>query len=129
MTGNIPFILNGIEIEARPGESIWQAAERGGVDIPHMCYGINDHYRADGSCRLCLVEIDGERKLAPSCKRTPSAGMRVRTDTGRVQKTRDLMMELLLGDQPARDDGPSLLKSIAGKMGVTDSRFPARRAS
>ena len=107
MTDRIPFILNGIEVEARPDETIWQAAERVGVHIAHMCSGINKHYRADGNCRLCLVEIDGEKNLAASCLRTPSAGMRVSTESPRASTSRNMVMELLITDQPDRDDSPT----------------------
>ncbi|MBT5309703.1 MAG: formate dehydrogenase subunit alpha, partial [Rhodospirillaceae bacterium] len=80
----------------------------------------------DGNCRLCLVEIDGEKNLAASCLRTPSAGMRVSTESPRASTSRNMVMELLITDQPDRDDSPTRLAEMAEKMGVTESRFPAR---
>ncbi len=72
MTKPITFTLDGIEVEAQPGETIWQVAKRQGTDIPHLCYTPEPGYRPDGNCRACMVEIEGERVLAASCIRTPS---------------------------------------------------------
>jgi formate dehydrogenase major subunit len=66
MTDAIKFLLDGEEIEARPGETIWQVAQRKGTEIPHLCYSPVPGYRADGNCRACMVEIEGERVLAAS---------------------------------------------------------------
>ena len=68
------FTLDGGEVEAREGETIWQVAKRHGIDIPHLCYSPEPGYRADGNCRACMVEIEGERVLAASCIRTPTPG-------------------------------------------------------
>ena len=57
----VKFFLDGAEVEAREGETIWQVAKRVGVDIPHLCYSPEPGYRADGNCRACMVEIEGER--------------------------------------------------------------------
>ena len=73
----IRFSLNGQEVEAEDGETIWQAASRLGEEIPHLCYSPEPGYRADGNCRACMVEIEGERTLAASCIRKPAAGMKV----------------------------------------------------
>ena len=75
----ITFTLNGETVAAQPGETIWQVAERQGVEIPHLCYSPEPGYRADGNCRACMVEIEGERVLAASCIRAPSEGMVVDT--------------------------------------------------
>ncbi len=64
----IQFELDGKMVEAAPGESIWQVAKRQGTEIPHLCYSPEPDYRADGNCRACMVEIEGERVLAASCK-------------------------------------------------------------
>ena len=63
----VEFTLNGKTIEASEDETILQAARRNGVEIPHLCY--SDGLRADGNCRACMVEIEGERVLQPSCVR------------------------------------------------------------
>ena len=94
----IEFTLNGASVEALPGETILQAAERSGTEIPHLCY--TEGLRADGNCRACVVEIDGERVLAPSCCRNPTPGMVVKSDNERSQKSQKLVLELLLSDMP-----------------------------
>ena len=102
MTDAIKFTLDGREVEARPGETIWQVAKRQGTDIPHLCWLPEPGYRADGNCRACMVEIEGERVLAASCIRKPTAGMKVVTASDRAKTARKMVMELLLADQPER---------------------------
>jgi formate dehydrogenase major subunit len=69
----IKFTLDGKEVEAQPGETIWQVAKRRyGTKLPHLCYTTKPGYRPDGNCRACMVEIEGERVLAASCIRTPA---------------------------------------------------------
>ena len=70
MTRPITFTLDGAT-EARPGETLWQAAKRLGTTIPHLCWKDAPGYRADGNCRACMVEVEGERVLAASCIRKP----------------------------------------------------------
>ena len=78
--------LDGTEVEARPGETIWQVARRRGTTIPHLCYSPEPGYRPDGNCRACMVHVEGERALAASCLRRPTAGMVVRTEAERAIK-------------------------------------------
>ncbi|MDD9856963.1 MAG: molybdopterin-dependent oxidoreductase, partial [Gammaproteobacteria bacterium] len=128
----IRFTLDGATVEAAAGETVWQAAQRHGIDIPHLCYAPQVDYRPDGNCRACMVEIEGERVLAPSCLRVATEGMVVTSDNSRAKKSRDLVMELLLTDQPPREvahDRDSKLWRWADKMAVTESRFEARDAS
>jgi formate dehydrogenase major subunit len=127
----VTFQLDGVDVEALPGETIWQAAKRHETDIPHLCYADEPGYRADGNCRACMVEIEGERVLAASCIRTPTPGMKVTTGNDRAKKARAMVMELLVADQPARDvahDKRSHLWQWAERISVTESRLP-RRAS
>jgi formate dehydrogenase major subunit len=129
MTDAITFTLDGREVEARPGETIWQVAAREGTDIPHLCWLPEPGYRADGNCRACMVEIEGERTLAASCIRKPTAGMKVVTASDRAKTARKMVMELLLADQPARDVAhhpDSRLWQWAERMDVRTSRFPER---
>src|SRR5215475_6470594 len=122
------FTLDGREVEIRPGETIWQAAKRLGTDIPHLCYAPEPGYRPDGNCRACMVEIEGERVLAASCIRKPAAGMKVNTASERAKKSRAMVFELLLADQPARatsHDPDSKFWNWTDKIGLEASRFPA----
>ena len=81
----IKFTLDGREVEAPAGETIFRTADRYGIKLPHLCYAPEPGYRPDGNCRVCMVEIEGERVLAASCIRTPTAGMKVNTQTDRAQ--------------------------------------------
>jgi formate dehydrogenase major subunit len=124
----IKFELDGQQVEARVGETIWQVAKRQGREIPHLCYSPAPDYRPDGNCRACMVEIEGERVLAASCKRTPSVGMKVKTESARAVAAQKMVMELLVADQPAREtshDPDSKFWHWAEKIEVTESRFPA----
>src|SRR5438874_10839209 len=124
----IQFELDGKQVEANAGETIWQVAKRHDRQIPHLCYSPEPDYRPDGNCRACMVEIEGERVLAASCKRTPSVGMKVKTESARAVAAQKMVMELLVADQPAREtshDPDSKFWHWAEKVEVTESRFPA----
>jgi formate dehydrogenase major subunit len=127
MSEPITFILDGREVEALPGETIWQTAKRLGTTIPHLCWKDAPGYRADGNCRACMVEVEGERVLAASCIRKPAPGMKVNTQDPRSATARRMVMELLVTDQPERSDAhdsQSPFLAWADKMGVEVSRFP-----
>ncbi|AWK89756.1 formate dehydrogenase subunit alpha [Azospirillum thermophilum] len=129
MNDRIVFELDEKPVEALPGESIWQVATRLGMEIPHLCHADQPGYRADGNCRACMVEIEGERALAASCIRHPTPGMRVRTASESARFARRMVFELLAGDQPARGrahDPDSRFWRWADRVGVSDSRFPER---
>src|SRR5580693_7937506 len=124
----ILFELDGKQVEAAPGETIWAVAQRAGTHIPHLCHKPEPGYRPDGNCRACMVEIEGERVLAASCKRVPGVGMKVKTATERATKARAMVMELLVADQPQRassHDPTSHFWKQADFVSVTESRFPA----
>ena len=117
----IEFKLNDQTVQAHAGESILKAAQRHGVDIPHLCY--TDGLRADGNCRACVVEIKGERTLAPSCCRTATAGLEVLV-SDRAVKSQKMVLEMLLSDMPDvghkwNDEGQhGELSDWASRMGV-----------
>ena len=128
MSDRIKFTLDGNEVEATAGETIWEVAKREGTLIPHLCHKDATGYRADGNCRACMVEIEGERVLAASCIRTPSDGMVVNAASDRPTRARKMVMEMLVADQPPRADAhdqSSHLWDMADKQGVSESRFPA----
>ncbi|MEZ5777106.1 MAG: formate dehydrogenase subunit alpha [Paracoccaceae bacterium] len=127
MTDAIKFTLDGREVTAQPGETIWEVAKREGKVIPHLCHKDQTGYQPDGNCRACVVEVEGERVLAASCCRNPAKGMVVKTDSKRAKKSREMVMELLLADQPAQavaHDKSSHLWDMADANGVHESRFP-----
>jgi formate dehydrogenase major subunit len=132
MSDSIRFTLDGKEIEANPEETIWQAAKRVGKEIPHLCYSAEPGYRADGNCRACMVEIEGERVLAASCLRKPTAGMKVYSSNERAKRAQRMVMELLLADQPGREaahDRDSRFWHWADRLDLETSRFPSRETA
>src|SRR3974390_1560322 len=133
-TGNgtrktVKFLLDGKEVVAHSGETIWQVAMREGIEIPHLCYSPEPGYRADGNCRACMVDIEGERVLATSCIREPTEGMKVKANSDRARTARRMVFELLISDQPERKtshDPQSKFWAWADRMGVATSRFGKR---
>jgi formate dehydrogenase major subunit len=127
----VKFMLDGQEVEAPEGETIFRTARRYGIKLPHLCYLPKPGYRPDGNCRVCMVEIEGERVLAASCIRKAMPGMKVKTQTDRAKTARRMVVELLMADQPARDtahDPESEFWKTALRQGVETSRFPHRAA-
>jgi formate dehydrogenase major subunit len=125
------FSIDEREVDIREGETIFRAARRLGIKLPHLCYSPKPGYRPDGNCRVCMVEIEGERVLAASCIRTPTPGMKVKTQTDRAKTARRMVVELLLTDQPPKDvahDPQSEFWQTADRQKVTASRFPRRAA-
>lgn len=121
----VAFTLNGKSVDYRPGETILQAADRHGVEIPRLCY--MDGMRADGNCRTCMVEIKGERVLAPSCCRYPKEGMEVATNSARALTSQKMSLELLLSDVPETAYTlNSELDLWAKKLSIGKPRFPSR---
>ncbi len=121
----IEFKLNGRTVVGRPDETILQTAERNGVEIPRLCYAPG--LRPDGNCRACVVEIKGERVLAPSCCRYPKEGMEVVTDSERATLSQKMVLELLLSDMPEKAYRlDSELDQWAVKMDVGLPRFRGR---
>jgi formate dehydrogenase major subunit len=132
MADPVIFTLDGVAVAARPGQTIWEAAAARGIDIPHLCHKPSPGYRPDGNCRACMVEVEGERVLAPSCCRAPAPGMVVRTDSPRAQKAQRMVVEMLLADQPAHPDAhdrSSHFWATADRAGVQATRFPAMQAA
>jgi formate dehydrogenase major subunit len=122
----IVFSLNGTNVSAAPGETIIEAADRLGVEIPRLCY--KPGYRPDGNCRACMVEIKGERALAPSCCRQPTAGMVVSSDSERAVHSQKMIVELLASDMPERSyKTDNELDHWKRALGIGTPRF-ARRA-
>ncbi|HHJ38265.1 MAG: formate dehydrogenase [Methylothermaceae bacteria B42] len=124
----LKFTLDGQEITAVEGETILEAAKRHGIEIPHLCY--KEGMRADGNCRACVVEIEGERVLAPSCCRAPKEGMTVKARSERAEKSQKMVLELLLADMPDQGKSPyrddSELDYWVQKLDVGTPRYPSR---
>ena len=122
----IEFKLNGETVVGRPDEPIIRTAKQHGINIPHLCHGGNQ--RSDGNCRACVVEIKGERALAPSCCRFPSAGMEVTTNSARALASQKMVLELLLSDMPKQQyTRENKVLGWAKRLGVGEPRFAARQ--
>ncbi|MFV2034878.1 MAG: 2Fe-2S iron-sulfur cluster-binding protein, partial [Halocynthiibacter sp.] len=127
MSDKIRFTLDGQEVEAEPGLTLWEVANGRGLVVPHLCHKPAPGYRPDGNCRACMVEIEGERVLAASCIREPADGMVVTTNSARARSARKMVMEMLVADQPAREkshDRSSHLWDMVDLSGVSASRLP-----
>ena len=112
--GQITLTVDGQEVICERGDTILDAAQRIGIHIPTLCY--EPRLPATAACRMCIVEVEGARKMIPSCSAAVSDGMVVRTDTEKVRAMRHLYLELLLSDHnsfctpPCRDACPTHIK-------------------
>ncbi|CAL60582.1 Formate dehydrogenase, alpha subunit [Herminiimonas arsenicoxydans] len=121
----VTFELNGREVTGRATDTILTVAKREGIEIPHLCF--KEGMDTAGNCRACVVEINGERVLAPSCCRNPTNGMKVNTESERAVKSQKLVLELLQSDMPETDyTRHNEVDEWAAKMEVGKPRFEAR---
>ncbi|MDB5771977.1 MAG: formate dehydrogenase subunit alpha [Burkholderia sp.] len=122
---SVSFRLNGKEVVGNANETIIQIADREGVEIPRLCY--MEGLDTAGNCRACVVEIKGERVLAPSCCRNPVNGMEVITDNERAVKAQKMVIELLQSDMPETDyTRDNEVDQWARKLNVGKPRFAPR---
>jgi formate dehydrogenase major subunit len=121
----VEFLLNGKKVSGRADETIIEIAKRNGVEIPHLCYKEGMH--PAGNCRACMVEIKGERVLAPSCCRYPKADMEVTSNNPRAVAAQKMILELLLSDMPEKHYTlNSELDQWAKKLNLGKPRFAPR---
>jgi formate dehydrogenase major subunit len=121
----VEFELNGKAVTARADETLLSVAKREGIEVPHLCF--KEGLQAVGNCRACMVEIAGERVLAPSCCRVASNGMKVTTDSSRAQASQKMVLELLQSDMPeASYTRHNEVDQWSAKMGLSKPRFEAR---
>lgn len=118
--------IDGQNVTVPAGTSIMRAAVEAGISIPKLC--ATDSVKAFGSCRLCLVEIDGRNGTPSSCTTPVSAGMEVHTQTDRLAKLRRGVMELYISDHPldcltCAANGDCELQDMAGAVGLRDVRY------
>ena len=117
------------DVSARSDRTILQVAREYGIDIPTMCYleGLSGW----GACRLCLVEVKGTPKLLPACVTRVSEGMEVTTQSPRLQKYRQMIVEMLFSERNhvcsvCVSNGLCELQAMAQKLGITHIDLPYR---
>jgi len=121
----VEFELNGKAVTARADETLLSVAKREGIEVPHLCF--KEGLQAVGNCRACMVEIAGERVLAPSCCRVAAPGMKVTTDSARAQASQKMVLELLQSDMPeASYTRHNEVDQWSAKVGLGKPRFEAR---
>src|SRR5450830_798296 len=121
----VTFELNGRSVSGRASETIIEIADREGVEIPRLCY--KEGLDAVCNCRSCMVEINGERVLAPSCCRYPTEGMKVTSNSDRAVAAQKMVLELLLSDMPETEyTRNNEVDQWAAKLEVGLPRFEAR---
>ncbi len=126
-TVTVSFKLNGRDVTGGATETILQIAEREGVVIPRLCY--KDGLDTAGNCRACMVEINGERVLAPSCCRTATNGMVVTSDSERAVRAQKMVLELLQSDMPEADyTRENEVDQWSAKLEVGKPRFAPRES-
>jgi predicted molibdopterin-dependent oxidoreductase YjgC len=123
---DIQLTIDGREVKAEEGMTIFKAAEKAGVKIPHLCH--RDDLTATAGCRMCVVEVEGARTLVASCAYPVAKKMVVRTNTPRVWDARKLVLEFLLSDHPydcmtCEKSGSCKLEKYAYEYGIRKSRF------
>jgi formate dehydrogenase major subunit len=128
----VEFSIDGQSLQVPTGTTIWEAARQVGIDIPVLCH--HPHLNPVAVCRVCAVEVEGARVLAASCIRQVEPGMKVRTASDRVERSRRMLVELLMADHPtpcARQQqlGTCELEGLASRYGLDRSRFATRAST
>ena len=129
MSDKVMVRIDGEVIAAEPGQSVLQVARANGKYIPSLCY--MDGLSAQGSCRLCMIEVSGVKKLLPACTTPVSEGLSVTTRTTQLADYRKMALELLFCERNHTcsvcvSSGPCELQDLAQEHGVTSVRYPYR---
>ena len=125
--GVIKLHIDGKEYETKEGNTVLEAAHEHGIDIPHLCH--DPRVSPTGGCRLCIVEIEGQRGLQTSCTRIAEAGMVVTTESSAIRRVRKTVLELLVSEHrmvcsTCDSDGSCLLQDYAYRYRIDETRFP-----
>jgi formate dehydrogenase major subunit len=127
-TGTVTLTIDGHQVTAAEGATIWEAAKAAGIDIPVLCH--DERYDPVGVCRMCVVDV-GAPAFAAACVRACENGMEVKTATPELERSRAVLTEMLLADQPPREDDPKQAKTgdnellaLADRFGVTQDGLP-----
>lgn len=126
----IDFTIDGQKVQVEKDTTIFEAAKKVNVNIPHLCY--HEALSIYGACRLCVVEVEGRPRLEPSCATVAEEGMVVKTNTKRVRRARKMNVELLLANHPEdclTCDRNQIceLRKLAYDLGIRELRFEKGR--
>ena len=118
--------IDGFTVDAPEGTSVMRAAAEAGIPIPKLC--ATDSLKEFGSCRLCLIEVEGRKGTPASCTTPVAEGMKIRTQTDKLAKLRRGVMELYISDHPldcltCSDNGDCELQDMAGAVGLREVRY------
>jgi formate dehydrogenase major subunit len=124
--GTVTIEIDGLPATVRAGSTIMRAARESGVDVPKLC--ATDSLKPFGSCRLCLVEIEGRKGYPASCTTPVEPGMKIRTQTPALARLRRNVMELYISDHPldcltCSANGDCELQDMAGAVGLREVRY------
>ena len=130
MSHTVQIEVNGRQVNAAQGEMLLHALRRAGIEVPTLCN--YEGLTPAGACRICVVEVEGQRSLVPSCAFPVSAGMKVNTQTDRIVDARRTIVELLLADHPddclfCERNGNCQLRALAESFGIRRRRFFGQR--
>jgi len=130
MANQINVKINGRDVQADEGMTILQAAQKAGIYIPTLCY--HPDLSIEGVCRICVVEVKGQRLLCPSCAYPVSEGMEISTHSPKVRDARRLIVELLLANHPhdcltCSNNQKCELQKLAKELGILELRFEGER--
>lgn len=124
----IKLTIDNMPVEVVKGTTIFQAARQVGINIPALCYMNLEHLGVEnrpGACRICVVEVEGRRNLAPSCSTDCTEGMVVKTNTPKVLNARKVVMELILSNHPndclaCPSNNKCELQTLAATLGIRE---------
>ncbi len=124
--------IDGVSVTVPAGTSVMRASAEAGINVPKLC--ATDSLEAFGSCRVCLVEIEGRRGYPASCTTPVEPGMKVRTQTPKLADIRRGMLELYISDHPldcltCPTNGNCELQDVAGLVGLREVRYTKGKAS
>jgi len=133
----IKLTIDNKEVEVAKGTTIFKAAKEIGIEIPTLCYMHLEDMKIEhkpGGCRICVVEVEGRRNLAPSCNSKCEAGMNIKTHSMRVLNARKTVMELMLSDHPfdclvCAKSGNCDLQTIAQNLGVREIHYKGEQST
>ncbi len=120
MAENINLIIDGQEVSVGQGKTLLEAARENGIDIPTICF--HEATTSNGLCRMCVVEVEGQRLLQPACIVKAAEGMKVQTRSEKVVRTRRTILEMLASTMDL-SDAPEI-QIMLYEYGASSSRFP-----